>query len=153
MLKLPVTILLLCLAGTLPTAALLTAPYFRDAYEKPDHAKMRAYRISRFDDNRLIELKEQSGREFQQHKEAMAEDGRKYWRERQERAAACEANPAAKLRDPDHCYEPLPFSFEDIGKPAMGWESPEQFFEDHIMGVCELADSVRDAKRRGCLPP
>ena len=31
-----------------------------------------------------------------------------------------ESDPAAKLRDPNHCFEPLPIGFEEIGKPPYG---------------------------------
>jgi hypothetical protein len=43
----------------------------------------------------------------------------------------------------------LPIRYEAIGKPLMGWESPERFFEDKIMSVCTTMKTVREAKADG----
>jgi hypothetical protein len=131
---------------------LFFAPSIEDSFRVPDRQQMRAYRISRLSDQQLISLHEKSVQDFEQHKQLQAEDGKKYWTERAQRQQACESNPAAKLRDPRGCYEPLPIEYEAIGKPLVGWESPEKFFEDKIMGVCPVMKSVREAKQAGCLP-
>jgi len=113
---------------------------------------MRAYRLSRMTDEQVIQLHQDSVREFEEHKRQQAEAGKKFWADREERRRACESNPAAKLRDPNHCFEFLPLTIEDIGKPLMGWETPDKFFENSLTEFCQLADSVHKAKRIGCLP-
>jgi hypothetical protein len=133
------------LIGFLPLAALVGAgflivgPIIRDMSEAPDGQKMRAYRLTKLSDQRVIELHDQAAREFEQAKQASAEEGKKFWEERERRRHACESDPAAKLRDPNHCFEPLPIGFEEIGKPPYGW-STERFFEDSILGICEFAN-------------
>lgn len=128
-------------------------PSMKETYLKPDSVQMRAYRVSKLSDAQLVALHDKAVQEFEAHKQQQAEEGKKYWAERAERQRTCEANPASKFRNPIGCYEPLPLLHEAIGKPAMGWESPEAFFEDEIMGICKYVDSVRKAKEAGCLAP
>jgi hypothetical protein len=132
--------------------AFFFAPSMEDSFRAPNQNQMRGYRVSKLSDRQLLSLHEKSVQDFEIHKRLQAEDGKKYWAERAQRQQACESNPAAKLRDPRGCYESLPIGYESIGKPLVGWDSPEKFFEDKIVGVCAMMKTVREAKHTGCLP-
>lgn len=144
---------LLCFAMLAPIAVVVAIPHVRERMDAPDRAKMRAYRLSKVDDKKLVQLHEEANRLFEGSKQAAAEDGRKFWQQRDEERRACEANLAAKLRDPYHCNRPLPVEWPSIGRPLPGLDSPEAFFEDSIIGPCRFASSIYEAKQMGCLPP
>ena len=136
---------------TVGLVAMFLAPSIADT-RAPDKGQIRAYLVSKLSDEQLMKLHNNSVREFEEHKKLQAEEGKKYWAERAKRQQACEANPAAKLRDPHGCSEPLPITFEDIGKPLMGWENPEKVFEHNLIGLCATVRSIREARQAGCLP-
>jgi hypothetical protein len=79
------------------------------------------------------------------------EQDKAFWAERNKTYTDCEANPAAKLRDPDHCNRPIPLGMMSGGNQAMV-KPPDALFEDYVLGICVIMLSVREARRSGCLP-
>jgi hypothetical protein len=71
-----------------------------ERYDPPDPAKMRAYRMSLFTEEQLIQIKARSIEESEEQK-----------------------------------------------------RSPDAIFDEHVMGNCLMAQSVREARQRRCLPP
>lgn len=141
-----------CLVAAI-MVAFFFAPSAKEMSRAPDSRQMRAYRVSKLSDARLIELRQQAELDFEKEKERLAEDARGFWAERASKQRACESDPAAKLRDPDACNQPLPLEYERIGKPLPGSETAAAFFEDRVMGSCAFMKTVGEAKRAGCLPP
>jgi hypothetical protein len=97
----------------------------------PNQTQIRAYLVSKLTDAQLMTLHQDSVREFEEHKTFQEGAVKEYWAERAKRQQACEANPAAKLRDPRGCDERPP-NFADIDKPLMGSETIERVFERNL---------------------
>jgi hypothetical protein len=127
-------------------------PMIQERTQAPESYKMRAYVLSRLSDQQVIDLHEKAARDFEEHKRKQAEEGKQFWEGLRQQQVACESNPAAKLRDPNHCLMPLPLGYEDVGKPSYGWETADKFFEAYVMGRCIYASTVHEAKSLGCLP-
>lgn len=125
--------------------------YSRDLVP-PDRQLMRTHRLGKYSDQQLLELYKRAEAAFERNKVVAKEDVQRFWRERNERAQACESNPAEKLRRAGGCDEPLPIGYEDIGQPYPGETSPKEIFEGYILGGCIFADSIREARERDCLP-
>lgn len=89
-------------------AGAVFAPMIQESYERPDPAKMRAYRMSLFTDEQLLQMHARSIKESEEQKRQAAEADKEYLAKRAQEERDCEANPAAKLRDPNHCFKPLP---------------------------------------------
>jgi hypothetical protein len=134
-----VVLVLGCVAAAL-------APFIKESYEKPDPAKMRAYRMSLLTDAQVLELHARAVREVDRRREQKIEAEKVSNAEQERKWRECEANPVAKLRDPQHCT--IPEHFSDPGFD----ESVEQVFEDYVMDFCEMVGSVREAKEHKCLP-
>lgn len=149
----PLALGLLSLVIFVPIAGLVAIPYALERFEAPNDAKIRTYRLSKFSDEKLIKLHEDAVQRAREAKQYAAEEGRRFWEESAQQRQACEADPAAKLRDPHHCNKPLPAEWPSIGQPLPGADDPEAIFERSVMGVCRLAGSVYEAKQMGCLPP
>jgi hypothetical protein len=128
-------------------------PLIGERFQSPDRSAMHAYVVSKLSDAQLLDLRQRSIELFETRRKQAADDGRRFWAERERRAAACEANPASKLRSETGCREPLPIGFESIGRPELGSETPEKIFETELLGHCVMANSVDEARRMGCLPP
>lgn len=131
-------------------AGLMLAPMIQESYERPDPAKMRAYRMSLFTDEQLLQMKARSIKESEDQKRQTDEADKASAAKRTQETRDCEANPAAKLRDPDHCFKPLPL-VSSSGLDLV--QSPDAIFEEHVMGICAMVESVREARQHRCLPP
>jgi hypothetical protein len=132
--------------------AFFFAPSTKEMLQTADRRQMRAYRVSKLTDVQLLQFQQRAERDFEKEKERLSEDAKRFWAKRAEKQQACESNPVAKLRDPDACNQPLPIEHERIGKPQPGWETPEAFLENQIMGDCAFMRTVGEAKHAGCLP-
>jgi hypothetical protein len=136
--------LILLVAG-----AAVYGPKIQDLSEKPDRAKMRAYRMSQLTDDQVLELhkRAEDDSELQRRSDKEADEASR--RQRNEEMSKCEADPVQKLRSPTHCMGQMPLfagSYEELSEPA------EQLFEDYVMGSCEWVTNVFEAKQRHCLP-
>jgi hypothetical protein len=127
------------------------APIIAEGYEKPDPAKMRAYRMSLLTDAQVLELHARAVDESAKQKKFADEQDKAFWAERNQSYADCESNPAAKLRDPDHCNSPIPLGMMYGGNQSLV-EPPDALFEDYVMGICSMIHSVREARHSRCLP-
>jgi hypothetical protein len=147
------TILIAALVAVLVLVCVGAAlsPMIAESYEKPDPARMRAYRMSLLTDAQVLELHARAVAESAKQKKIADERDREYWAERNQANADCEASPAAKLRDPDHCNRPIPLGMMDGGNQALV-EPPNSLFEDYVMGICAMVHSVREARQYRCLP-
>lgn len=126
-------------------------PIIAESYEQPDPAKMRAYRMSLITDAQVLELHARAVADSAKQKQWADEQDKAYWAERNQASADCEANPAAKPRDPDHCFKPIPLGMMDGGNQALV-ELADALFEDYVMGMCAMVKSVREARHYRCLP-
>jgi hypothetical protein len=113
--------------------------------------KMRAYRMSFLTDAQVLELHDRAVAESVKERKIADEQDKAYWAERNRAYADCESNPSAKLRDPDHCNQPIPLGMMDGGNQSLV-EPPDALFEDYVMGICAMVHSVREARRFQCLP-
>lgn len=127
------------------------APVIAESYEKADPAKMRAYRMSLLTDAQLLELHARAVAESAKQQKMAEQQDRAFWAERNQAYAECQANPAAKLRDPDHCNRPIPLGMMSGGNQSLV-EPPDALFEDYVMGICAMVHSVREARQYRCLP-
>jgi hypothetical protein len=132
-------------------AGVVLAPIIAESYERPDPAKIRAYRMSLLTDAQVLELHARAMEESAKQKRLADEQDKAFWAERSRAYAECESNPATKLRDPDHCSKPIPLEMLSAGHQSLV-ETPDALFEGYVMGICSMADSVREAKRYRCLP-
>jgi hypothetical protein len=132
-------------------AGLMLAPIVKESYEAPDPAKIRAYRLSLLTDAQVLDLHARAVAESAKQAKIAEEQDRAYWTERNQAYADCEANPAAKLRDPDHCNRPIPLGMMGGGYRALV-EPPDALFEEYVLGICSIVHSVREARRYRCLP-
>jgi hypothetical protein len=128
-------------------AGAVLAPIIKEAREKPDLAKMRAYRMSLYTDEQLLQMHASAIKESEQQMRLAKGADRAFWEKRRSEERDCESNPAAKLRDPDHCGMPIV-----SGSNLDLVQSADALFEERVMGMCFIADSVREAKRYKCLP-
>jgi hypothetical protein len=74
------------------------APMIQESYERPDPAKMRAYRMSLFTDEQLLQMHARSIKESEEQRRQVEEADKESAAKRVQEARDCEANPAAKLR-------------------------------------------------------
>ena len=139
------------LAAVFLVAALVLAPILKESYETPDLGKMRAYRLSLLTDTQVLQLHTRAVADSAKQEQWAQQQDKSFWTGRQRAMDECEANPAAKLRDPDHCFPPIPLGMMDGGNMALV-EPPDTLFEEYVMGICSMVQSVRDARQHGCLP-
>lgn len=141
----------LAILVALTCAGAVLWPIIVESYEKPDWAKMRAYRMSRLTDAQLLELHKRAIEESANQKTIADDQDKTFWAERSKASAECEANPATKLRDPDHCNPPIPLGMLSGGNQVFV-VSPGDLFEQYVMGSCLMVRSVREARKYNCLP-
>jgi len=132
------------------TAAAL-APIIQESYEKPDLAKMRAYRMSLLTDAQVLELHARAVADSAKQKQWADEQDKAFWADRNRAITECESNPANKLRDPIHCSPPIPIEMMYAGNQALV-EPVSALFEDYVMGICSTVKNVREARHYRCLP-
>src|ERR1700731_2078180 len=109
------------------TAAAL-APTIKESYEKPDPARMRAYRMNLLTDAQVLELHARAAADSAKRKQWADEQDKAFWRDRSRAITECESNPATKLRDPDHCAPPIPIGMMSGGNQVYV-ESADTLFE------------------------
>jgi len=121
-----------------------------ESFEKPDYAKMRAYRMSLLTDAQVVALHDRAVADHEKHKQIAADQDAEFWTNYNRAVAECDANPAAKLRD--NCHIPMTDGMLSGGNQAQV-ETVDALFESYVMGFCDMVDSVREAKQHRCLPP
>ena len=146
-------ILIVTLAAmpVLVCAGVVTWPIIAESYEKPDPAKMRAYRLSLLTDAQVLGLHDRAIAESAKQEQWAEQQDKSFWADRQRAMDECESNPAVKLRDPDHCFRPIPLGMMDGGNKTLV-EPPDALFEQYAMGICSMVHSVREARQSRCLP-
>jgi len=155
-------------------AALIGALYglgyqFGPEGAKPDYNTMRKYRLSTLTEDQLraliVHARKQRAAALAQESESAEkarENSKKEDKDFDERyraweieSAQCHSDEVFKLKHEDLCNNPP-------GRSHTGWRmslsgsdvaSEEQYIEWEIMFWCDLANTVRDARRYGCLPP
>lgn len=134
------------LAGLAAGAALLLTFVYLEVdqeHKPPDYEAMRKYRVSRLTDEQLRDMHAAAER---QHSNLLAEaQGQEQaaWARISEQVAQCK-DPAYRARN--NCSGTASYIPEDV--PGV-----EAIFESKIVGSCEYVQTVRDARKRGCLPP
>jgi hypothetical protein len=135
-------------------AAAVVYPVIRPELRKPDISEMRAFLISHMTDDQLRAVHQMAADEAvkrQRATDAYKETSRA---ELNADIASCDskmADVAYKARHPEGCNRLPQFLFDD--HPAFRNQSTDEVFEEMIIGTCEFAKSVYEARRRGCLPP
>lgn len=132
-------------------AAAALAPIIQESYEKPDLAKMRAYRMSVLTDAEVLELHARAVADSAKQKQWADEQDEAFWADRNRAITGCESNPAIKLRDPNHCSPPIPIGMMSGSNQALV-EPADALFEEYVMGICSMVKSVREARHYRCLP-
>jgi hypothetical protein len=121
--------------------------WFQDQAEPPLSA-MRAYRLSKLTDEQLRELHARAESEHDRIWQEAKVEGEQFWKKWGDECGKA-ADAAYKARHPEACS--LPLTWQMIGKP-LDQRTVSQIFEGYVLGACNLAYRMSDAKRYDCLP-
>ena len=130
-------------------AALLLLKEFKDR-QLSDLAAMRLYRIGQLTDDEIRKLRADAEVEFKKIRQEAAEEGKEFWRKYSQECARVQSDIVYKVRHPEECR--LPLTWQSIGKP-LDEMSIDQIFQANILGSCNFAFTLRDARKYHCLPP
>jgi hypothetical protein len=130
-------------------AALLVITEVKDR-QPSDLAAMRLYRISQLTDDEIRKMRADAEVEFKKIRQEAAEEGNEFWRKYSQECAKTQSDVAYRVRHPEECH--LPLTWQGIGKP-LNEMSVEQIFQANILGICNFAFTVRDARKSHCIPP
>jgi hypothetical protein len=136
---------------------------------KPDRYAMRKYRLSSLTEDNLRELIAEARKDraaaLAQESEGIVkgwavskqeeEDYEERYRAWQTETAQCHSDEVFKLKHEDLCNSPpaSPHRSQGLTLGGSSVASEEQYIEWEIMFYCDLAQTVREARRYGCLPP
>lgn len=154
---------ILFFTGCAVAVALLYGAYYRFGPESaaPSQTAMRQYRLSQLSDADLKEIvekarKDRARRVAQMQAAAKEADARQReeYAAREKILAQCDSDPVFKLRNENLC-RPAGGGFIMPG-PVVPYEpapSEEELIEGYIMGPCSYVETVREARKQGCLLP
>jgi hypothetical protein len=138
---------------------LITIPFVLaacDSPQPPDRSEMRAHIVATLSDTEIRALYA----EAKKQQEAVVANEKKRTEEflesRAENAAVngerCK-DIAFRTKNPNVCDPPIPpLMLLRNGEPPTGYESVETIFERNLLGLCNFVRTVREAKKKGCLP-
>jgi hypothetical protein len=130
-------------------ASFLAIPFairYAQDQRAPDYQTMRQYRISKLSDDQIRSAYEAAQSAFAQSEAHDEEQRRKDNEESTKRMAKCASDRAYAERVG---WSGCSFGL-NTGEPIT--PSREQSYDMIIMGRCMFVNSVRDAKKAGCLP-
>jgi hypothetical protein len=121
----------------------------------PSAYAMRAHIVGKLTEQQIRDLHTEAEKEFER---ALAEAKRnesEFWDKRAKKfaeyASQCK-DVGFKTKNPDKCDTSLPIFWQSIGQLPPGHDSVEAIFESKLMGMCNFAHTISDARRLGCLP-
>ena len=109
-----------------------------------DLVAMRQYRISLLTDDEIRKMHADAEHEFQKIQRDAVDEDKAFWR--QYSPARTQSDVAYRMRHSDECRMPL--TWQSNGKP-LDQRSIEQIFEAKMLGICNLAFTVGQARRYG----
>lgn len=119
-----------------------------------DKQAMRSYLLSKLSDAEIRKLHEEAQRDFvasSQREDAKFSKGLANARERRATIRAMCSDIVHRERNPRECRivksSPLVSS-----EPIQKYRSVAHAYERKLMGICEIMNTVGDARRAGCLP-
>lgn len=129
-------------------------PVIRPELRKPAIGEMRAFLISHMTDDRLRTVHQMAAIEAAKRQRATDSYKETSRAELNADIASCDSkmmDAAYKARHPGGCNRLSKLLFDD--NPAFRTQSTDEVFDQMIVGTCEYANSVYEARQRGCLPP
>jgi hypothetical protein len=140
-----VTILIFAAVGTALVAAPALIEQVRERTTLPDQYEMRRYILSRLSDEQLRQLDAAAQTEFVRMEQGRIEAEKKEREERDRQWEACR-DPAVRIRT--GCPRQI---FTDGW--MMQFSSATEVLDEMIMGGCQFARSLYEARLHQCLPP
>lgn len=128
---------------------LLVYEHTKEERIAPVYSEMRSYRISKLSDSEIRQLHEKSVQDFEKEKREAADQAMKFWAKKRIDLEKCKEDIAYREKNPSNCT--LPIMWQSIGEPDH--QSPEAIYEIKLMGMCLFVDTVKKARKYGCLPP
>lgn len=139
--------------STLAIVAVAASPFayqFAMEQKEPNPYLMRRHVVSNLSEEQIRDIHEHSRLRFEKMKAEIEVDAEEFWRKKAESQKKCQADIAFRTKNPRECS--LPLTWQQIGQLPPGWRSVEEVFEREIMGMCNYAQTIREAKKWKCLP-
>ena len=108
---------------------------------------MRAHIVNSLSDEQIRSLHIEAEKQLQAIMESQQKAEEDLWKQHAENSARCK-DIAFSTKNPGACK--IPFYFPETTWPGYG--SVEEIFERNLMGMCNFAKTVNEAKKFGCLP-
>lgn len=133
-------------------AALISIPFvssYLAGQEPPSRSAMLRHVITKHTDPQLRELHAKSLLESQRLQMEASARSDEVERKMFDSMAKCNSDVVFRTRNPEKCRLPVGFRKPD---KAPWWAGEQAVFESMLLGTCEQAMTVREAKQWGCLP-
>jgi hypothetical protein len=141
---------LLSIIAIVAVAAIPLVYQFLMDQREPNPYLMRRHVVANLSDQQIRDIHEQSRLRFEKMRAEIGADDEEFWRRKAESQKKCQADIAFRAKNPSECT--LPLTWRQIGQLPPGWRSVEEVFEHDIMGMCNYAKTIREAKKWNCLP-